>query len=280
LPVEQLTGKVAVVTGAASGIGLALARAFASEGMRLVLADVEEDALGTAVDDLAATGVEAIGVQTDVSLAESVEALAARTRERFGAAHVVCNNAGVATPGDPWVGPVSLWEWMFAVNVWGVVHGIRTFLPMLLAQGEGHFVNTASAAGLRARPHLAPYIASKYAVVGLSESLFLDLAESAPGVGVSVVCPTWVRTRIVDGARNWLPRFGAAPERSEDEQALHELASAALADGADPANIASEVVDAVRTGRFWVIPDRSVLDEVEQRAEGARGGRNPSRPSL
>ena len=277
---EELTGKVAVVTGAASGIGLALARAFAAERMRVVLADVEEDALGAAVDGLRASGAEVVGVPTDVSLAESVEALAARAGERFGATHVVCNNAGVATPGDPWNGPLSLWEWMFAVNVLGVVHGIRAFLPMLLAQGEGHIVNTASAAGLRARPHLAPYVASKYAVVGLSESLFLDLAESAPGVGVSVLCPTWVRTRIVDGARNWLPRFGTAPERSDEEQALHELASAALADGADPASIASEVVDAVRSRRFWVIPDRSVVEEVRQRAEGARDGRNPSLPSL
>ncbi|MCJ7671278.1 MAG: SDR family NAD(P)-dependent oxidoreductase, partial [Acidimicrobiia bacterium] len=277
---EELEGKVAVVTGAASGIGLALARAFASEGMRLVLADVEEGALGVAVADFAATGSDVIGVPTDVSLAESVEALAARTEEHFGAAHVVCNNAGVATPGDPWAGPASLWEWMFAVNVWGVVNGIRAFLPMLLAQGEGHIVNTASAAGLRARPHLAPYVASKYAVVGLSESLFLDLAESAPGVGVSVLCPTWVRTRIVDGARNWLPRFGDAPTRSEEEQALHELASAALAGGADPAGIATAVIDAVRTGRFWVIPDPAVLDEVLQRADGARVGRNPSLPRL
>jgi len=278
--VEELTGKVAVVTGAASGIGLALARAFAAEGMRLVLADVEEDSLGAAVDDLAATGTEVIGVPTDVSLAASVDTLAARVADRFGAAHVVCNNAGVATPGDPWDGPVSLWEWMFAVNVLGVVHGIRAFLPMLLAQGDGHIVNTASAAGLRARPHLAPYVASKYAVVGLSESLFLDLAQSAPGVGVSVLCPTWVRTRIVDGARNWLPRFGTAPERSDEEQALHELATAALADGADPASIATAVIDAVRSRRFWVIPDPAVLDEVQQRAEGARDGRNPSLPRL
>ena len=277
---QELRGKVAVVTGAASGIGFALARAFAAEGMRLVLADVEEDALGTGVEELCASGAEVIGVPTDVSLAESVDALAARAEERFGTAHVVCNNAGVATPGDPWDGPVSLWEWMFAVNVFGVVHGIRAFLPMLLAQGDGHIVNTASAAGLRARPHLAPYVASKYAVVGLSESLFLDLAQSAPGVGVSVLCPTGVRTRIVDGARNWLPRFGTAPQRSEDEQALHELATAALASGADPASIASEVVDAVRSRRFWVIPDRSVLEEVRQRAEGARDDHNPSLPSL
>lgn len=277
---EDLAGKVAVVTGAASGIGLELARAFAAEGMRLVLADVEEAALADAVEGLHAGGADVVGVRTDVSLADSVDHLAARTREEFGTAHIVCNNAGVATPGDPWAGPASLWEWMFAVNVWGVVHGIRAFLPMLVAQGEGHLVNTASAAGLRARPHLAPYVASKYAVVGMSESLFHDLAETAPGVGVSVVCPTWVRTRIVDGARNWLPRFGAAPQRNNEEQALHELASAALAGGADPAGIASAVVDAVHTGRFWVVPDPAVLDELVARAEGIRRGTDPSLPSL
>jgi NAD(P)-dependent dehydrogenase (short-subunit alcohol dehydrogenase family) len=278
--VQELAGKVAVVTGGASGIGQSLARAFAAADMRLVLADVEDQALGTAVDELRTTGTEVIGVPTDVSLAESVDALAARTREHFGTAHVVCNNAGVATPGDPWYGSLALWEWMFAVNLWGVVHGIRAFLPMLADQGEGHIVNTASAAGLRARPHLAPYIASKYAVVGLSESLFHDLAHDVPGVGVSVLCPSWVRTRIVDGARNWLPRFGDAPTRNAEEKALHELASAALVDGADPDAIAADVVDAIKANRFWVIPDPVVLTEVHDRAEGARRGTNPMLPAL
>ena len=275
---EQLTGKVAVVTGAASGIGLALARAFAAEDMRLVLADLEEESLNTAVDTLAGSGTEVLGVPTDVSLPESVDDLAAQTYERFGAAHVVCNNAGVTAPGDPWQGPLSLWEWTLAVNLGGVVHGVRAFLPSLLAQDEGHIVNTASAAGLRARPHLAPYVASKYAVVGLSESLFHDLALRQTRVGVSVLCPTGVRTRILDGDRNWLRRFGALPERSPEEQARHELAAQGIAHAADPDDIAAAVVDAVRTERFWVIPEPLTLDELEERTQGARAGRNPPLP--
>ncbi len=275
---EELTGRVAVVTGAASGIGLALARAFAAEDMRLVLADVEEESLNTAVSTLARSGAEVLGVPTDVSLFESVEALAAQTYEHFGAAHVVCNNAGVAAPGDPWQGPLSLWEWMLAVNLWGVVHGVRAFLPLLFAQDEGHIVNTASAAGLRARPHLAPYVASKFAVVGLSESLFQDLALRPTRVGVSVLCPTGVRTRILDGDRNWLRRFGAVPERSPEEQARHELAAQGIANAADPDDVAAAVVDAVRTGRFWVIPEPLTLDELEERTQGARAGRNPPLP--
>jgi NAD(P)-dependent dehydrogenase (short-subunit alcohol dehydrogenase family) len=275
---EQLRGRVAVVTGAASGIGLALAGAFAAEGMRLVLADVEEDPLGEAVDDLTRAGVDVLQVPTDVSVAESVDALAARTYERFGAAHVICNNAGVASPGDPWEGPLALWEWTFAVNLWGVVHGIRAFLPRLLAQNEGHIVNTASAAGLRARPHLAPYVASKHAVVGLSESLFHDLAQHPTHVGVSVLCPTGVRTRILDGSRNWLPRFGPAPKASPVEQARHELASNAIARAAHPDRIASAVVEAVRARRFWVIPDESVLGELQGRAQSALAGQDPPLP--
>jgi NAD(P)-dependent dehydrogenase (short-subunit alcohol dehydrogenase family) len=276
--VDELTGKVAVVTGAASGIGLALARAFAAKEMRLVLADVEEDSLNTAVSSLAELGAEVLGVPTDVSLFESVDALAAQTCEHFGTAHVVCNNAGVAAPGDPWQAPLSLWEWTLAVNLWGVVHGIRAFLPLLLAQDEGHMVNTASAAGLRARPHLAPYVASKYAVVGLSESLFHDLALRSTRVGISVLCPTGVRTRILDGDRNWLPRFGTVPERSPEEQARHELAAQGMANAADPNDVAATVLNAVRTGRFWVIPESLTLDELGDRTEGALAGRNPPLP--
>ncbi len=275
---DGLTGKVAVVTGAASGIGLALARAFAAEGMRLVLADVEEESLNAAVSILAESGAEVLGVPTDVSLFESVEALAAKTDKHFGTAHVVCNNAGVAAPGDPWQGPLSLWEWMLAVNLWGVVHGIRAFLPRLLAQDEGHIVNTASAAGLRARPHLAPYVASKYAVVGLSESLFHDLALRPTRVRVSVLCPTGVRTHILDGDRNWLPRFGAVPERSREEQARHELAARGIAKAADPDDVAAAVLDAVHTERFWVIPESLTLDELEDRTRGALAGHNPPLP--
>ena len=277
---EDLTGRVAVVTGGASGIGLALARRLAGEGMNLVLADIEEEPLQAVVAELFAEGTEALAVPTDVSVAESVEALAARTREHFGAAHLVCNNAGVATPGRAWDGPLALWEWTFAVNLWGVVHGIRAFLPMLLEQDEGHIVNTASAAGLRARPFLAPYVASKHAVVGLSESLLYEMQMQDAHVGVSVLCPTWVNTRILDGARNWLDRFGAAPEPDDESKFLAAVASEKLGHGLDPADVAAQTVDAVRAGRFWILPDPASIEEMLDRGRGAAEGTNPVMPAL
>jgi NAD(P)-dependent dehydrogenase (short-subunit alcohol dehydrogenase family) len=151
---ELAAGKVAVVTGAAGGIGLALAERFARSGMHVVLADVDEAALDAAAGTVAALGVETLAVPTDVSDEAAVQALAAAALERFGAAHVVCNNAGVATMADPWTGPLSSWEWVVGVNLWGVIHGVRAFLPILVEQGEGHIVNTASIAGLL--PGLTP----------------------------------------------------------------------------------------------------------------------------
>src|SRR5581483_3965092 len=170
---QDFAGKVAVVTGGASGIGLGLARRFAGEGMRVVIGDVEKRALDTAVNDLAASGAEVEGVVSD---AEQVQALADATIARFGAVHVVCNNAGVGGGGLSWELPLSTWEWVIGVNLWGVVHGIRAFVPLLLQQEEGHVVNTASVAGLVAAPFMGPYNASKHAVVGVSETLHHELA--------------------------------------------------------------------------------------------------------
>ena len=199
---ELGNGKVAVVTGAASGIGLALADAFAAAGCALVLADVEADALEAAEQRIAATGVDTLSVVTDVSKREQVEALAAQTLERFGHVNVLCNNAGVAGGGDPWFGGVESWEWVIGVNFWGVVHGVRTFLPHLIASGSAHVVNTASIAGLY--PGFSPaYDASKHAVVALTEGLHNAMTTAGLPVGVSCLCPGWIRTKIVDATRNW-----------------------------------------------------------------------------
>src|SRR5262245_13742651 len=199
---ELGSGTVAVVTGAASGIGLALADAFAATGCSVVLADVETAALESARRRIAGAGVDTLAVPTDVSKREQVEALAAQTIERFGHVNVLCNNAGVAGGGDPWFGGVESWEWVIGVNFWGVVHGVRTFLPHLIASGRAHVVNTASIAGLY--PGFSPaYDASKHAVVALSEGLYDAMTTSGLPVGVSCLCPGWIRTHILDSTRNW-----------------------------------------------------------------------------
>ena len=203
-------GKVAVVTGAASGIGFALAERFATAGMNVVLADVDEAGLAAAAERIGARGVDTITVRTDVSDEASVQALAAATVERFGTAHVVCNNAGVMSSADAWFGPISAWTWLLGVNLWGVIHGVRAFLPMFVAQGEGHIVNTASIAGLL--PGFgAAYDATKHAVVAITDDLYTSMKQAGMPIGVSVLCPGWVRTNILDAERNWPTELGGEP---------------------------------------------------------------------
>ena len=204
---RDLDGKVAVVTGAASGIGRALADAFGAAGMGLVLADVEADPLVAAAAELGSRGVDAHAVVTDVAQADQVEALAVAAEDRFGAAHVVCNNAGVAPIGPVLETRLEDWRWVFDVNLFGVVHGIQAFGPRLVAQGEGHIVNTASSGGLITVPGFGAYVATKHAVVGLSETLYQELAGT--GVGVSVLCPGLVATQIFESERNRPRRRGA-----------------------------------------------------------------------
>jgi NAD(P)-dependent dehydrogenase (short-subunit alcohol dehydrogenase family) len=207
---ELAGGKVAVVTGGASGIGLGMAHRFAAAGMALVIADVQTDALDVARDALEATGCDVLAVRTDVSDMSSVEALRDAALDRFGTVHVVCNNAGVGGAGDPWHGPIATWEWVVGVNLMGVVHGIHAFLPTLEAQGEGHIVNTASMAGITVGM-LGPYSATKHAVAALSESLWFSMQGARTGVGVSVLCPGFVRTNIPTSDRNWPARLGPMP---------------------------------------------------------------------
>jgi NAD(P)-dependent dehydrogenase (short-subunit alcohol dehydrogenase family) len=254
-------GKVAVVTGAASGIGRALAERFARSRLNVVLADVEADALTKAAEDVAALGAETFAVPTDVSVEEDVQALAAAALDRFGAVHVVCNNAGVAGKADPWFGPLSSWQWVMNVNFWGVVHGIRAFLPHLL--GGGHIVNTASIAGLY--PGFAPsYDASKHAVVAITENLFNDMRVAGLPVGVSVLCPGWVRTGILDAERNWPASLGDLPAGGATAVIEHHI-QRAIDEGATPAAMADAVADAVSADRFWVIPQQEFLDLAIER---------------
>jgi NAD(P)-dependent dehydrogenase (short-subunit alcohol dehydrogenase family) len=259
---ELTTGQVAVVTGGGSGIGLALANRLASAGLHLVLADVEEDALAAAKAEIEAHGVEVLTMRTDVSQEAEVQALAAATLERFGAVHVVCNNAGVAARADPWFGPLSSWEWVMGVNFWGVVHGCRAFLPHLV--GGGHIVNTASIAGLY--PGFGPsYDASKHAVVAISENLYNTVSAAGLPVGVSVLCPGWVQTRILEADRNWPATMGAKPDNDPAGDVPRHYVEQAIAEGRTPASVADAVVDAVTSGRFWVIPHQDFLDIAIER---------------
>lgn len=274
---DELSGKVAVVTGGASGIGLALATAFAAEGMRIVLADVERDRLDEAAAGLVATGAEVLAVRCDVSDAASVDALRDRCVEAFGTAHVVCNNAGVGGGGLSWEIPLETWRWLVGVNLMGVVHGLRSFVPLLLAQGEGHVVNTASAAGLTAAPFLSPYSATKHAVVSLTEALSMELDMSSGGaVKASVLCPMWVRTRIADSGRNAPEEVTAAAGQSLGGEQVSSMIAGLVAGGLDPAVVAGEVVTAVREGRFWVLPHPEVAGYAVERAARIGRGERPA----
>lgn len=263
----ELEGKVAVVTGAASGIGRATAQAFAEAGMKVVLADIEEAPLVEAARALAAAGAEVVAVPTDVSDAGSVAALRDRALEAFGAVHVVHNNAGVGAGGPLWEVTEADWQWVLGVNLMGVVHGIRAFVPLFIAAGEGHVVNTASVAGLVSSPMLGPYNASKHAVVTISETLHADLQlAGATGVGVSVVCPGFVRTRIAEAARNRPAHLGPAGGPPADGPAAAMVAQMVAA-GIDPAEVAAAVVGAVRENRFWVLTHPAMDPYIAARTE-------------
>jgi NAD(P)-dependent dehydrogenase (short-subunit alcohol dehydrogenase family) len=272
---EDLAGKVAVVTGAASGIGRALARRFADEGMRVVLADVEQDALEAATTSLTEAGGEAIGVRTDVSDAAQVERLADHAVEAFGAIHVLCNNAGVHRAGTAWQQSADDWEWVLGVNLRGVVHGLRTCIPRMLAQGDAcHIVNTASAGGLAPTRGGGAYGASKFAIVAVTEGIAEALADTP--VGVSLLCPGGVATGIFRAERNRPDRLAdVGVVDPEIARMFRELAAPDRTDQAPPEEIAGYVVDAVRADRFYVLPMQAglkdvILDRMARIAEALR----------
>jgi NAD(P)-dependent dehydrogenase (short-subunit alcohol dehydrogenase family) len=271
----DVAGKVAVITGGASGIGYATAERLSASGARLVLGDVERDALDVAVKQLTEGGAQVVGVPCDVAKLADVERLRDEAVDAFGAVHVVFNNAGVG--GGPTIGsPIELWRWVSSVNLDGVVHGVHAFLPALLDQDEGHIVNTASLAGLGGVPGMGPYCATKFAVVGYSESLYLELRARGSRVGVSVLCPGFVRTRIAESARN-LPdelRPATVPDGFGE---LESVAAAVVAAGIDPKVVADHVASAIGTGEFWILPHRHVaIRTTEQRLAWMQGGPTPT----
>jgi NAD(P)-dependent dehydrogenase (short-subunit alcohol dehydrogenase family) len=271
---EDLQGKVAVITGGASGIGRAVAQRAAAEGMKIVLGDIEEGPLREAVDELTGAGGEAIGARTDVADRASVEALRDRALERFGAVHLVHNNAGIGLGGPIWEVTEEDWRWILGVNLWGVIHGVATFTPLLIEQGEGHIVNTASIAGLIVAPFLGPYNATKQAVVAISETLFKDLQTLGAPVGVSVLCPGFVQTRIAESARNrpdWAPDQDSTVA-AEVQGVVQNLVDAGIA----PTTVADRVIDAVRTNTFYILTHPELDIALTTRFDDIVQGRAPS----
>jgi len=275
--VKNLSGKVAVITGGGSGIGRSLAHALAAQGMKVVLADVDEVAMRAVEAELTEGGAEVLPFVCDTSLEPNVYALAQATLERFGGAHVLCNNAGVAGKGDPWSGPMSSWEWVVGINLYGVVHGIRAFLPIMQDQGEGHIVNTASMAGLIALPGAAAYNATKTAVVAITEGLFLELKSTGSPVGVSVLCPGFVKTNLVTGQK-WQDRLGAEPPMTTSPmgQIIEQMLSDGVENGVDPNGIAAEVVDAILAERFWILTHPEMRQAPVERMQRAAAQENPA----
>ncbi len=281
---QNLKGKVAVITGAASGIGRALANAFASEGAKLVLADVDEPALARAGAELRAGAADVVYKRTDVSQNADVAALARFTLDSFGAVHVLCNNAGVGTGGVTWQNTLKDWEWVLGVNLWGVIHGIRNFVPIMLQQGDQcHVVNTASGAGLHTRPWLGMYCASKHAVVALSECLYQELKLTGANINVSVLCPAVVNTRIGESERNrpaGLQNDGESGLPTQQMQAMEQAFRSLLATGIAPQEVAAEVLRAIHNERFYITTSEDTKARVQGRSRDIVEGINPRLQTL
>ena len=282
--ISDFRNKTAVLTGAGSGFGLECARIGAKLGMHLVLADVQQDALDRAVAETQAAGAQVLGMRVDVSKADQVEALGAATLARFGAPHLVFNNAGVGSGGLIWENSLQDWEWVIGVNLMGVAHGIRVFTPMMLAAAEndaafqGHIVNTASMAGLLNAPNMGIYNVSKHAVVSMSETLYQDLALVTDQISASVLCPFFVPTGISESHRNRPAGMQASrPTRSQ-------LISQAMSDKAvssgkvSAAEVAQKVFDAVAANQFYIYSHPKSIGSVQVRMEDILLSRNPTDP--
>ena len=271
-------GRVAVVTGAASGIGLALAQRFAAEGMKVVMADVEAAALDRAAAAVRATAPAVLATRVDVSRAEDVERLARETYAAFGAAHVVCNNAGVAVIGAAHEHSLADWQWVLGVNLWGVIHGVRAFVPRMLAGGdEGHIVNTASMAGLTTAPFMSVYDVTKHGVVALSESMYKELEMTGAPLGVSVVCPGLIDTNIMRSSRNRPAELAEEGKAGPMAQAFGQGLADRLTTGYPPSEVAEQVVRGIRNRRFYIVPAQpEVRQWAAVRAQDIIELRNPT----
>lgn len=282
--IDNFAGKTAVLTGAGSGFGLECARIAAQRGMNLVLVDVQQDALDRAVAELSASGVAILARRVDVSKGDQMEALAQAVQERFGAPHFVFNNAGVAIAGLLWEHSVRDWEWVMGVNVWGVIHGVRLFTPMMLAAAEadpswrGHIVNTASMAGLLTPPNMGVYNVSKHAVVSLTESLYQDLKLVTDQLSASVLCPYFVPTAINQSERN-RPADLSVGQATKSQLIGQAMTEKAISSGkVTAAEVAARVFDAVANDQFYIYSHPKALGNARSRFDAIVAGQNPPDP--
>ena len=283
--IDNFSGKTAVLTGAGSGFGLECARIGARLGMNLVLADVQQDALDVATAEMQAAGAQVLARRVDVSNAAQMEQLAADVQQRFGAPHLVFNNAGVGAGGLVWENSVKDWEWVLGVNLMGVVHGVRLFTPMMLAAAKadpawrGHIINTASMAGLLAAPNMGIYNVSKHAVVALSETLYQDLSLVTDQIGASVLCPYFVATGINASERNRPDALADAAKPTQSQLIGQAMISKAVNSGkVTAAEVAQKVFDAVAAGQFYIYSHPKAIGAVQTRLEDILQARNPTDP--
>ena len=265
---QNFQDRVAVVTGAASGIGLATSTRFAEEGMKVVLADIQQDALDAAVSALQAAGHDVIGVYTDVSQREQVQNLADHAITAYGKVNIVHNNAGVVRAGTLEELTDEDWQWVLGVDLWSVIYGVNIFLPLVKQAGEGHFINTASSSGIQSAENIAPYNVAKFGVVALTETLRLELDHSDSPISASVLCPGAVQTRICESDRNREAAGAAAGAASETDQAFKELAGAIVDAGISAATVADMIVKAIKSNDFWILTHPTWKAVMQERVAG------------
>jgi NAD(P)-dependent dehydrogenase (short-subunit alcohol dehydrogenase family) len=281
---KEFKGKVAVITGGASGIGRGIAERCVQEEIKVVLADIEEAPLRETEQTLQAKGASVLAVRTDVSKASDIETLARKTLDAFGAVHLLFNNAGVQTRRTIWESTLADWEWVININLWGVIHGVRVFVPIMLQQQtECHIVNTASAVGLISGSGTATYRVTKHGVVSLSETLYLELQQRNAPIGVSVLCPSFVRSRLNEADRNRPAKLQNPPSEkppTPEEQELERFFQEMNQGGITPEQCADLVFNAIQNNTFYILTHPELKTAIQKRMEDILQGRNPTLPQI